>query len=144
MTKPSFLSRLTSPQSVPALSVEELANRRSAAEAALREAEALHRAAALDAENGIPGAIQRKVESVEALRLAQERLRDIMGAQIEAHAAENERARIAKLEAEAAQDDAVRSAAAAWLESVEESQSCIAKYVPGYEGLVARSETLRE
>ena len=91
--KSSLLFRLTGPTPLAELTPAELTSRRSAAEAELGEAEHLHRKAALACEQGLSGAIGQKAEAAGVLRLAQERLRDVMAAQIEAEGERAERHR---------------------------------------------------
>jgi hypothetical protein len=103
--------------------IDALAGKRSAAEAALAEAEAAYRKAALDEQRNVPGAAARKSEAAGALRSAQEHVNDILGAQVEADAERRENAlreRVAKEEAEDAEVLAAGmeycSAVAAWSE----------------------------
>lgn len=108
MPKSSLFARLGGNTPLSKLSPADLANRRAAVEAALAEAQRLHGRAALRVEEGEPGAATALVEAAEALRLAQEKVRDVMAAQVEAEADHVERNRRTAAAGAAAQDKASR------------------------------------
>jgi hypothetical protein len=90
--------------------IDALAGKRSAAEAALADAESAYRRAALDEQKGAPGSAMRRSEAAAAVRAAQERVNDVLAAQVEADAERRENAlreRVAK--EEALEADALRA-----------------------------------
>lgn len=137
LRKQSMMARFIGQQTRSALTPEDLSARRSAAEAELKEAERLHGQAALEVERGVPGSIAAKAEAAGALRLAQERLRDVTSAQLEYEAECRDRERRQRKAAEAA-TDAQHEATVARFEAVAE------KVAPAVEAYVRLSNELAE
>ena len=145
MRRSPLLSRLVGQRAEAAdLSPQELAIRRSAAEAELQEAERLYQKAALDAERGVSGAIHARSEAAGAVRLAEERLRDVMGAQVEADAQERDRQDRSNRDARAAQDRDGRTAMDRWAHSVADLEKAMAATVAAYEGMIAAKKVAHE
>ncbi len=87
-----------------------LMDRRAAAEAAQAAAERLYQSAALAVETDQPGAAAQLTEATEARKLADEKLRSIMSAQLEADTLHAEHERKAKAEAIAQENAATAQA----------------------------------
>lgn len=146
----SLLARITGSNRHPPagrdlsrLSPADLASRRTTAEAAVADAEAQHRKAALNVEQQVPGAVERLMEAVTVLQQARDKCRDLTAAQVECEAQEAERQRQAKAATADAQDRALVKALTALENAVMADQEAAQAKAATWEALVKANEAFR-